>query len=170
MPCRCTAASTPRFPATPASTRGERATRAYLWTPGSTLDHTGLVVETSLGASRISLVMVDTFPGLCTSRGLSVLQPDDSARQLYGMPDFVFEWQSVDPPVRELFYVNTGLLVVINQVPGRPNWTITKLILTYPLYLRNAVTERVRESMATHHVEDVTYSYRVWARMAIPPE
>jgi hypothetical protein len=69
----------------------------------------------------------------------------------------------------ELYYMNQGLVVILDQIPGRSNWTITKLVLTYPAYLRNAVALRTREALATGHVLDITNSYRVWARMAVPP-
>ena len=147
---------------------GDRATKSYIWTVGGLLGQPGITVETAIGSPVISLIMVDLFPGIGTSRGLTAIAPDVQARALYGMPDFVFERTIVDPPVRELFYLNAGLLLVAQQLPGRPNWTITKIILTYPTFLYNAVAQRERDVVATNRqIEDVTYAYRVWARMEI---
>ncbi len=147
---------------------GESASKAYQWVVGDVLGRPGLTVETSLGSGQISLVMVDMFPGIRTSRGLSVLQPENAAVALYGFPDFAYEMTMVDPPVRELFYLDHGLIVLMRELPGRPNWTIVKLIVTYPLYLKNAVALRTRESLVNGHIVDITDSYRVWARMALP--
>lgn len=149
---------------------GSRATHAYNWTIGSTYGGRALSVESTYGSKTINVVMVDRYPALGTSRGLQVFMPEDAVWQLYGTPDFAFEWTVLDPSVVELFYLDEGLIVVLSQLPGRPNWTVTKLILTYPDYLNNAVAMRERQGLATHDVQDITRIYRVWSRMAQPSE
>jgi len=121
-----------------------------------------------VGQTTVNVVMVDRHPLLGTSRGLRVFMPESDAWARYGMPDYAFEWTVLRPSVVELFYLDEGLIVVLSQVPGRLNWTITKLILTYPSYLFNAVSMRERQSLATHQVIDITRSYLVWTRMAQP--
>jgi len=147
---------------------GGRATHAYDWTIGGTYGGRALSLESTIGSNTINVVMVDRYPALATSRGLRVFMTESVAWALYGMPDFAFEWTILDPSVIELFYMEQGLIVVLSQVPGRDNWTITKLVLTYPGYLSNAVAMRERQALATHDVEDITQSYRVWSRMARP--
>lgn len=147
---------------------GGRATHAYNWTVGGTYGGRALSVETTLGSNVINVVMLDRFPALATARGLRVFMPEAAAMQLYGMPDFAFEWTVFNPSVIELFYIDPGLIVVLSQLPGQSNWTITKLILTYPGYLNNAVAMRERQALATRDVQDITRMYRVWSRMAVP--
>jgi len=149
---------------------GSRGTNAYNWTIGSTYGERALSLESTYGSKTIHVVMVDRYPGLGTSRGLQVFMPEDAVGQIYGMPDFAFEWTVLDPSVIELFYIDEGLIVVLSQMPGRPNWTVTKLILTYPDYLNNAVAMRERQGLASHDVQDITRMYRVWSRMAQPSE
>jgi hypothetical protein len=147
---------------------GGRATHAYNWTISAGYGARALSVETTIGENTVNVVMVDRYPALSTSRGLRVFMPESDAWAHYGMPDFVFEWTVLRPSVVELFYLDEGLIVVLSQVPGRRNWTITKLILTYPGNLNNAVAMRARQALATREVEDITQSYRVWSRMAQP--
>ena len=147
---------------------GGRATKSYEWSIGLTLGQRILTVEATIGEEVINLVIADQHPGLATSRGLRPLLPEHAAWELYGMPDFAFEWTFFQPSILELFYLDEGLILIMKQVPGRLNWTITRIILTYPSYLGNAVVLRVRESLATHNVRDITYSYRVWSQMAVP--
>jgi len=147
---------------------GGRATHAYNWTIGATYGDQALSVESTIGENTLNVVMVDRYPALATSRGLRVFMPDYEALARYGMPDFAFEWTVLNPSVIELFYIDKGLIIVLSQVPGLRNWTITKLILTYPGYLNNAVAMRERQALATHDVTDITRSYRVWSRMAQP--
>ncbi|MHB0937212.1 MAG: hypothetical protein ACYDCO_02255 [Armatimonadota bacterium] len=147
---------------------GGRATHAYDWTIGATYSGRALSVETTIGSKTINVVMVDRFPTLATSRGLRVFMPEDAVRELYGMPDFAFEWTVFRPSVIELFYLDRGLIVVLSELPGQTNWTVTKLILTYPDYLSNAVAMRERQALATREIQDITRMYRVWARMAQP--
>ena len=149
---------------------GVRSTKSYVWVIGDTLGQPKLTIETPIGSSIITLIMVDLLPGIATSRGLTTLVEDSTAFRLYGLPDFAFERTVVDPPVRELFYLHQGLILVLSQLPGRPNWTITKVILTYPTYLLNAVALRERDVLANRQIEDVTYAYRVWARMEVPAQ
>jgi len=149
---------------------GERATKSYVWVVGATLGQPGITVVTHIGSPIITLIMVDLMPGVATAHGLTTLVEDSVARQVYGLPDFAFERTVVDPPVRELFYLHRGLILVLSQVTGRPNWTITKMILTYPTFLLNAVALRERDVLANRQIEDVTYAYRVWARMEVPAQ
>jgi hypothetical protein len=143
---------------------------AYRWSPGSMSPWRGITVETDYGSDRVNLVMIDTYPGLGTSRGLTTLVSDDVAVRLYGMPDFVFEWRIGYTLFRELFYLDEGVHLVLSQLAGRPNWTITRLILTYPAYLRNGVSWRMTMVSQGARVEEIGSNYRVWARLAIPPE
>ncbi|HEY3377589.1 MAG TPA: hypothetical protein VGL77_08845 [Armatimonadota bacterium] len=147
---------------------GERATRAYRWTNGLLGQLPGLVVETSYASQRIDLIAIDDYPGMATSRGLTALVPEQRVVELYGFPDYAYELKFADESIlfHELFYIDRGLLVVLGQVNGRTNWTVSKLILTYPTSLRNAVSLRNRYAMNGQIVEDITDVYRVWARMA----
>lgn len=145
---------------------GSPATKAYIWSPGVFLNRRGLTVETPINAPVITTIMVDMYPGVATSRGLSALTSEDRVRELYGMPDYAFDHVIFSPPVRELYYLDLGLLIVLDHIPGRPNWTVTKIILTYPTYLRSAVSQRMQETLTTHRVEDSTSFYRVWARIS----
>jgi|GEM_PF-2157188 len=147
---------------------GGRATSAYNWTIGGGYGTRALSVETTVGQTTVNVVLVDRHPLFGTSRGLRVFMPESDVWARYGMPDYAFEWTVLRPSVVELFYLDEGLIVVLSQVPGRLNWTITKLILTYPSYLFNAVSMRERQSLATHQVIDITRSYLVWTRMAQP--
>ncbi|HOF86899.1 MAG TPA: hypothetical protein PLZ36_02185 [Armatimonadota bacterium] len=149
---------------------GEALSRAYRWAPGDIGPYRGVTVETGYRDARVNLIMVDSYPGLGTGRGLTTLVGDDVAVRLYGLPDFAFEWQIGYARYRELFYLDAGVHLVLSQITGRPNWTITRLILTYPAYLRNGVSWRVEMVRRGARVEDITAGYRVWARLAIPPE
>lgn len=149
---------------------GDIYSTAYRWSPGLLTATRGVTIETSHGSDRINLVMIDSYPDLGTSRGLTTLVSDTTAVRLYGLPDHVFEWRRGDVLARESFYFDEGLYLVLLQIPGEPNWTITKIILTYPAFLRNAVSVRIGMVLRRDGVEDITSSYRVWARLAIPPE
>ncbi|MHB9129508.1 MAG: hypothetical protein ACYDBB_00270 [Armatimonadota bacterium] len=148
---------------------GSHASTAYRWTGGDTLGGPGLIVETNIGSSVISAVMIDGYPGFRTSRGLTVLVGEEVPVALYGYPDFAFDWRLDNQKFRELYYLNEGLVVVLEMVKGRTNWTVTKVILTSPTYLGNAVAARVRLAQHTPGIEDISRSYRVWAQMAFPP-
>ena len=148
---------------------GIPASKEYQWSVGHVLGRRALGLETQIGGAVVNLIVVDQYPGLFTSRGLGALMPESAVWQLYGMPDFAYEWRLTDEPVQELFFLNQGLVVVLQQVPGRTNWTVTKLILTYPAYLNNAVALRTRDALTTSHVRDISRSYRVWAQMAYAP-
>lgn len=150
---------------------GPRATKAYRWTTGLHGKVPGLIVETPIGSPVITTVVVDSYPGIGTACGLMTLVPEQQVPMLYGLPDYAYELNFNGQSVlfRELYYVNRGLLVVLGQVEGRPNWTVVKLILTYPTYLRNAVAVRTRYASAGQTVEDITDSYRVWTHMAVYP-
>ncbi|HEY3417503.1 MAG TPA: hypothetical protein VGM23_11520 [Armatimonadota bacterium] len=149
---------------------GPLGTTGYYWVPGSRLSRTGVSVETLIGSPTIILVAVQLTPGVYTSRGLSTLVGENVAASLYGMPDFAYELRlNDDLVVRELYYMNQGLMVILRSLNGRPNWMVTDFILTSPSYLAGAVNERARIAVRGGRVEDMTYSYRVWARMAVPP-
>lgn len=147
-----------------------QVTRAYCWSPGIAVGYTGLIVETPLHSSTAVLVMADSYPGLMTSRGLMATHSEADVWRLYGLPMYVFAWHLPGGEARELFYVQEGLLVTLSQVPGRPNWTVTRLIVTVPTYLLNAVSQRLRTAVSGHQVEDMTKRYRVWAHMAQPTD
>ncbi len=146
---------------------GDRASTAYRWSPGTVAPSRGITVETAVGGTRISVIMIDSYPGLGTAKGLTTLVGDERAVELYGLPDYVFEWRFGSNLYRELFYIDEGLHLVLGQVPGRPNWTIIKMLLAYPAFLSNAVS--VRFDLAARHdrVEEITGQYRTWARHAI---
>ena len=150
---------------------GSLATKAYRWSPGPTYGSPGLVVETPIGSSQIITVMIDAYPGLGTSLGLTPLTSDLNAVKLYGLPDYVFKYQFEGfNSGLEMFYLREGLLVLATGVPSRPNWTITKIILTSPTYLQNAVAMNTRAALGERsRVEDFTNMYRVWAQQAAPP-
>jgi len=150
---------------------GIPASKEYQWSVGNVLGRRALSVETDIGGGIVNLVIVDQFPGLLTSRGLGVLMPESSIWRLYGMPDFAYEWRITltDDPILELIYVNQGLYIGLQRIPGRTNWMVTKLVLTYPAYLHNAVALRTRQALTTPRVMDVSRSYRVWAQMADTP-
>ncbi len=153
---------------------GAAGTKAYDWSSGPLLGRPDLVVETSYGSSLVSTVMVNAYPGLGTSRGLTALSPDSEALRLYGAPDFAFECINEEYWFRELYYLDQGLLLFCEQVPGRPDWTITKIILTFPVNLRTTVALRERYALTEGHrinVSDITSQYRrVWAHMAGAPQ
>jgi len=150
---------------------GNPATDQHRWSLGPSLGKPGLLVETSRRSKLIEVVMIDTYPGLSTKSGLTSLVSDGRAIELYGLPDYAFEFSGDDCWFREMYYIDQGLLLMLNQVPGRPNWTITKVILTYPTYLRNAVSLRERYALSgCGVVDDITSTYRVWARMATQPD
>lgn len=150
---------------------GDQSSNAYLWPGNEIVGQRGLIIETSLTSRRIELIMVDMYPGIGTSCSLTALAPESEVTERYGTPDYAYQVRVANRVFRELFYVNKGLLVVLAQVPGRPNWTVTKLILTYPAYLRNGVAMRTQYAQQRKTaIEDITYSYRVWVGMAIPPE
>lgn len=151
---------------------GASASKAYYWSCRPTLNWHGMVVETSFRSSVISAVMVDAYPGVATRCGLTTLMSDRKALDLYGLPNYAFEFRSDDYWFRELYYLDQGLLLVLNQVPERPDWTITTMILTYPSYLRNAVATRTQYTLACGRrvVVDITHSYQVWARLAYSPD
>ena len=125
---------------------GSHAANSYAWTTGTWGNVPGLYVETSIGSPLINMVVVDDYPGLGTSCGLKALMSERQVIRLYGYPDYAYEitFDSGGTVFHELYYVERGLLVVLEQVNGRMNWTISKLILTYPTYLRNAVAQRSR--------------------------
>lgn len=149
----------------------DEATHAYLWSPGLSISRQGLVLETPINSPVVSLVMVNLYPGIGTSRGLTTLVPEQRAVELYGMPDYAYELSFNGTRYRELYFLDEGLYVLLGVMQGRPNWTITKLVVTYPNYLRNAVARRAQAALVTRDVvvEDITYSYRVWVRLAVPP-
>jgi hypothetical protein len=149
---------------------GERFTLEYRWNHDIATTERGLAVSTSQGSTRINLILVDTYPGITTGRGLGALTSENEALVIYGLPDFAFAWHFGDKQACELFYLREGLILGLTQIPGRPNWTVTKIILTFPTYLRNAISQRTIMAITDPgHVEDITYRYRVWARLAIPP-
>ncbi len=148
---------------------GERFSIEYRWAHDIATTYRGIAVSTTQGSRRINLIMVDTYPALTTGGGLGTLTSESEALAIYGLPDFAFAWRINDKQACELYYLHEGLLLVLAQIPGRPNWTITKIILTFPSYLRNAISQRSVLAQYDRRVEDITYSYRVWARLAIPP-
>jgi hypothetical protein len=95
------------------------------------------------------------------------LVPEGRVLGLYGVPDYAYDvnlnYDTLN--YRELYYVRRGLLVVLGQMDGWPNWTVAKLILTYPAYLRNAVAARAAYAlsgvMSGVNVEDTTGAYTV---------
>ncbi|MHB9024047.1 MAG: hypothetical protein ACYC7E_07695 [Armatimonadota bacterium] len=149
---------------------GPKGTTAYYWVPGSSLYRTGISVETLIGSPNVILVAVQLTPGVFTSRGLSTLVGEQVATRIYGMPDFAYEVRITrEKTVRELYYLNQGLMVILRQLNGRPNWTVSDFILTSPTYLYGAINLRARIAVHGWQVKDITHSYRVWARMAVPP-
>lgn len=149
---------------------GDRASTAYRWSPGITSASRGITVETAIGGTTITVIMIDSYPGLSTEKGLTTLVGDERAVELYGLPDYVFEWRFGDQLFRELFYIDEGLQLVLAQVPGRANWTITKMLLSYPAFLCNAVSMRFQMAQNHDRVEEISSQYRTWARHAIPAE
>ena len=144
---------------------GTYATNAYRWTTGTNGKVPGLIVETAIGSPRIDAVVVDEYPGLPTANGLMALDPEQRVIQLYGLPDYAYElYFGGNLDYRELFYVNRGLLVVLEQINGRMSWMVSRLVLTYPTYLRNAVAVRTRAAIVGPVVTDITDSYQVWVR------
>ena len=94
---------------------------------------------------------------------------DLDVRDIYGRPDFAFAWQFTNGRAIELCYLEKGLVVVLQAIPGRSNWTVTQMIMTYPMYLGNAVAARERTALdRASGVEDITRNYRVWARIERP--
>lgn len=151
---------------------GPRASKAYRWVSGGAHGNVpGLVIETGFRSPRIEMVVVDGYPGICTSAGLMAFTAEPQVVELYGLPDYAFEisLDNQSQVFHELFYVDQGLLVVLGQISERPNFTVTKLILTYPTYLRNAIAMRERYAMDGLIVEDITASYRSWIRTVVPP-
>jgi len=150
---------------------GTEVTKAFRWAAGMTLSGPTIVVETTLGSRTIAAIMVNNYPGVATSRNLMAFTPENRAIELYGQPDYAFQFRMPDGgSYREILYLDKGILLVLNQVAGRPNWQVTKLILTFPQYLNNAVALRMRDARLGGSVEDITYAYRVWTRLALPPE
>jgi len=149
---------------------GSRGTKAYRWTPGPTYYAPGLIAETPIGSTLITTVALDRYAGHRTSRGLTTFISDSEVNDLYGQPDFAFERQVDYHTILELYYFDEGLLIVLNEVPNRPNWTVTQIILTYPAYLRVKVGLRTREAQSAQNVRDITRLYRVWAQLAVSPD
>lgn len=156
---------------------GERVTKQFRWSAGITDGQTAIVAETPLCSPQIEAVVVNMYPGIATSRGLTTLVSENQVTTLYGIPDRVFRITLPNAPpypgqnscYLELYYVQCGLLVVMGEITDRQNWTVIKLLMTYPTYLRNAIAERTRLAMNTGRVADYTEGYRAWVRMAVPP-
>jgi hypothetical protein len=149
---------------------GPHGTHSYRWTDGTIGRGPGFSVETEIGSPVIAYVVDDDYPGFSTSRGLTALVPEERVLRLYGVPDYAYDvhLNSDTLQFRELYYVNCGLLVVLGQMEGRPNWTVEQLILTYPTYLLNAVAARAAYAasgvMSDAYVEDITGEYTVRTR------
>ncbi|HEX2949336.1 MAG TPA: hypothetical protein VHV83_07180 [Armatimonadota bacterium] len=148
---------------------GPYASHAYRWTNGLNGKVPGLIIETAIGSPRIDAVVVDEYPGLATSCGLMALTPERSVLSLYGSPNYAYEITLGNNRVfRELYFIDRGLLVVLGHEFGIPNWTVSRIILTYPTYLRNAVSKRYRYALNGQYVEDVICSYRARRPMPLP--
>lgn len=148
---------------------GSQTSQAYLWSGNELLGQRGLTIETSRSSRRIELIMVDLYPGIGTSRSLMALDSEDAVSTHYGAPDFAYAVRMRSQAFRELFYIDQGLLVVLAQQPGRMEWIVTRLILTYPAFLRNGVAARAQYARQRNGVvEDITPGYRAWAHMVRP--
>jgi len=114
-------------------------------------------------------VVVSGFPGVATARGLTVYMPEVAVVERYGLPDFAFEIRRGTDSIHELIYLDAGLLVVLRELRGQPDRTVTDLLLTFPVNLRVAVAarERAARTPGTVLVTDLTHAYRVWAQLAL---
>lgn len=143
---------------------------AFRWAVDVITPLRGFSIEMAPSSEFLDLILVEAYPGLATSRGLTTLVDEHAVIDRYGLPPYAFEWLLGYTRVRELYYPEMGLYIGLAQVTGRPNWTVTKLALTYPDYLRNGVSQRVTMTGYEPRLEDITQSYRVWASLAIPQQ
>lgn len=124
---------------------GAAESHAYGWFMVDNPDYTvpDLAVETAEGSDRVDLVMAIGYEGFETEKGLTCFMTEEELVAAYGKPDYAFAVPMQGFVLRELYYVDEGISFDLAPAgPGTSERQIIAIYVTYPEYLKKAITLR----------------------------
>ncbi|MHB9024046.1 MAG: hypothetical protein ACYC7E_07690 [Armatimonadota bacterium] len=123
---------------------GSQESEAYGWFMIENPDYSvpDLAVETAPDSTRVDLVMALGYDGVKTEKGVSCFTSEADLIKAYGNPEFAFSVPVSNTTLRELYYVNQGISFDVAPVGPNGEQQVIAIYVTYPEYLKRAVTIR----------------------------